>query len=75
MKDKELLDILFEAYDAAVYYGSEFGDTWFPDSSRVDKAWTKLLKKLNVQNDIKIEDGTLYNINLANEGNLTHTES
>ena len=75
MKDKELLDILFEAYDAAVYYGSEFGDTWFPDSNRVDKAWTKPLKKLNVQNDIKIEDGTLYNINLANEGNLAHAES
>ena len=61
MKDKELLEILFECYDAAVYYGVECCDTWFPDSNRVDKAWERLFKKLNIQHDIKIENGTLYN--------------
>ena len=75
MNNKELLDILFEAYDAAIYYGADCCDTWFPDSNRVDKAWERLFKILNVQDKIKIENGTLYNINLANGGNLTHTES
>lgn len=75
MKDEELLDILFEAYDTAMYYGTDCCDTWFPDSNKVDKAWKRLFEKLNVQDKIKIENGTLYNINLANEENLTHTES
>lgn len=75
MKDEELLDILFEAYDTAMYYGADSCDTWFPDSNKVDKAWKRLFEKLNVQDKIKIENGTLYNINLANGGNLTHTES
>ena len=72
---KQIIDILFEVFDATVEYGADSCDNWFPDSNRVDRAWKQLILLLGLNNRLKVENGTMYNVNIANSESLTHTES
>lgn len=76
MSNKEqIINILFEVFDTTVEYGANSCDEWFPDSNRVDKAWKQLILSLGLSNKLKVENGTIYNINFTNSETLTHTES
>ena len=71
----QIINILFEVFDATVEYGADSCNNWFPNSNRVDKAWKQLILSLGLSNKLKVENGTIYNINFANGESLTHTES
>ena len=50
---------LMDAYEAAVDYGANSADEWFPSTSEVDNAWDRLFYDVGAADRLKMDEGIL----------------